>query len=450
MKVKEIHIKAEPQNSIAPCTENFRIGLPKGGSGTLVLNQFGEYTLTTRGISEGSIKRTSEYRNALNKVSRKMLSAYNSLNENYTAIHKKMEKIHPLSLHQKELESLTPDKYKRKSFGLAKPTKNEVEEDLRNEAKSVYYEKIGLGENQDENEYITSRLNSLTEQRQAMWQEAYDLFNKIEDAREEKTNNQYIAEYKTIYDQEKDYIEGKESIVKENIHNVLLSLVLPYDITINCEYSQQKQQITAKIIFDAGINVPMSKADILSTGKISIKNKPVREMLADKSVSTMSHAYYMASKLYTVSPHVQYVQITMFDKSEQYPLLWIEFDRDKFAKLSPENLNVIVDIYSYPHVFNLKIRNGVANLETMTAENFQKEIEQTIRAANASHPLGKDYRESADGKLHISFERANELRNVPSISPEISKAIALSKDNGWDDVVIDKKYKSIIDETKTM
>ena len=57
----------------------------------------------------------------------------------------------------------------------------------------------------------------MIEVRQHAWQEACDFFNKIEDAREERENTRLFAEYKSLYNRKKEYIEGKESVVKQEL-----------------------------------------------------------------------------------------------------------------------------------------------------------------------------------------------------------------------------------------
>lgn len=75
---------------------------------------------------------------------------------------------------------------------MPKPTKSEVEDDLRNEVKYINFN----DENVSEKEYIKESLNKLTEYRQQYWQEANELFEQIEDAKEERENKNILPNTK--------------------------------------------------------------------------------------------------------------------------------------------------------------------------------------------------------------------------------------------------------------
>lgn len=382
---KELHITATLPAAIQSCKQDFSIGYPKYGGGSIELTPYGDYILTTHGMTEGSAKRTSEYKAAYSKVSLDMLHAYEEASNAYTSIHKRMTEVLPLSKYKVELENLTPQKYQRSTFALAKPTKSDIEEELRKEVQAINFNTSDSTTHVEEKAFIKERLNHTTEERQQAWQEGYELFNKIENAKETKENALYFAAYKNLYHQKAEFIQGKQAVVEKELSVICSSLHIPYNVTLTYNYNQSMALVEAEIILEDGINIPATKATILSSGKISIKNKLVKEMISDKSNSAISLVYYLANQLFHASPNIQYVRMALYDRSKQYPLLWVEFDRERFAKTSPNTVNVLLDILGYRNITNLKTKGDAIELSAMDVASFNDSIKTICGKENRNN-----------------------------------------------------------------
>lgn len=441
--MKELHISAKSCSAIQNCKQRFNVSYLKYGSGVIELTPYGDYILTTSGITDAAARRTVEYKSAYNRVTMDMLHAYEAENRAYTSIHHNIPEIKDIEVSKKELINLTPKKYTRHRFELPKPTKSEVEDNLCNEVKYINFN----DENVSEKEYIKESLNKLTEYRQQYWQEANELFEQIEDAKEKRENKKYFTEYKRKYNQKEEYINGEEDIVEEGINALCSTIEIPYNISISYTYNKVKHLLSVEMTFENGINVPVSKATILTSGKISIKNKLVKEIIQDKTKSIISCAYYMAGKYFNVSPNILYIRMSIYDTNKQNPLLWVEFERDKLSKLSPLLTDIISDILGYPHVLNYKTKGDALELAIMNKTTFNNEVLFEISKLNSSRvsvesiitDLNADY-------IALSFNEAQRLINVPRLSEAIKKALSIAKDNGSTYVTLSKQYKGIIEE----
>lgn len=441
--MKELHILAKGQSTIPSCKQHFNVSYSKYGNGVIELTRFGEYSLTTSGITDVAARRTAEYKSAYNRVTMDMLHAYEAENRNYTSIHHNIPKIEDVAVYKKELMNLTPKKYTRHKFELPKPIKSEVEDDLRNEVKYINFN----DENVSEKEYIKESLNKLTEYRQQYWQEANELFEQIEDAKEERENKKYFTEYKREYNQKEEYINGEEDIVKEGINALCSTIEIPYNISISYTYNKVKHLLSVEMTFENGINVPVSKATILTSGKISIKNKLVKEIIQDKTKSIISCAYYMAGKYFNVSPNILYIRMSIYDTNKQNPLLWVEFERDKLSKLRPLLTDIISDILGYPHVLNYKTKGDALELAIMNKTTFNNEVMFEISKLNSSRVSVESIITDLDADyIALSFNEAQRLINVPRLSEAIKKALSIAKDNGSTYITLSKQYKGIIEE----
>lgn len=377
--MQDLHILATPPSPIEECKQHFQVAYPKYGNGTVELTPSGDYYLSTYGITEGAARRTQEYKNAYNKVSMDMLHAYEMENRCYTSIHKKMENVLSMSAYRQELANLAPTKYQRASFSLPQPTRKQVEEDLKNEFRSIHFGKLATWESYEEQDFIATRLEALTEARRQVWQEACDFFTKLEDAKEERANSQYFSEYKSMYNQKKAFLEGEEESVKSGMREVASTIQIPYNLTVSWSYDKSSQQMNVSLVMEDGISIPVSKASMLASGKISIKNKLVREMIAEKTQSVIGLVYYLGSKLYGVSPNIQYLGISLYDCTRYSPLLWVEFDRTIFSEIRPEMVDVLSDILGYPHVWDLKKKGEAWELAPMTVTTFERARSQAIQ-----------------------------------------------------------------------
>lgn len=444
--MQKLHIKAQQPNIIPSCKQYFSVSYPRYGGGTIELNSFGDYTLTTDGISEASARRTNEYKNAYNKVTVDMLHAYEKENRRYTLMHREMAKVYGVNKYKKELMDLRPNKYQRTKFTLPKPTKANVEEDLRKEVSSLNFD-TSRSDKVSEKDYIRQHLNRLTEERQHGWQEACDLFNQIEDAREERENTKFFVEYKNIYNQKQDFIEGKEDRVKVALSAMCSSINIPYNVGLSYDYKKNAQLLDVELVFEDGVNVPNTKAVILASGKISIKNKLVKEMISDKTQSILSCVYFIAANMFNASPNIQYLRLSAYDKDKHNPLLWVEFDRDVFARIKPRMVDLHADILGYAHVLDFKTKGDALELSIMKENQFMNDVKNEITNLDSNRSVsGLAVSELTNGKIAISFDEAQRLTKIPTVCALVKKAIAEAKDNGWTYVAIDKQYKGIIEE----
>ncbi len=437
---KELHITASVPQQVQTCKENFHTN---HGYGTIELTPYGDYLLNTVGITDAAARRTNEYKNAYKKVSANMLHAYEAETRAYTSLHRNMPSIESVVKLKNDLMILSPQKYKRGHFAFRKPTKDDVEKDLVDEVKNINFDKTNTCGHVDEKIFVKEHINEMIEIRQHAWQEACDFFNKIEDAREERENAKFFTEYKTLYNNKKEYLEGNENTVKQELLNLCGNVSVPYNLSLSFAYSQTTHVLETAVVMEDGISVPISKATILASGKISIKNKLVRETITEKTNSAVSLTYFLAAHLFNTSPNIQYLRLSLYERSKQNPLLWVEFEREKFSRTRPKMVDVISDILGYPNVLEFKNKADAIELCTTNKVSFDHDVAMTTQRAEEIH--SKSHLSNSDignGKIAISFDDAKTLTHIPHVSSEVRKAIAIAKDKGDTFVTVDKKMRN--------
>lgn len=443
---KELHILANVPQQVQTCKEKF---YTNHGHGTIELTPYGDYLLNTVGLTEAAARRTNEYKSAYKKVSMNMLHAYEAETRTYTSIHRNMPSVESVVKLKNDLMTLAPQKYRRGRFTFCKPTKDDIEQDLLEEAKNINFDKTNTSCHVDEKAFVKEHINEMIEVRQHAWQEACDFFNKIEDAREERENAKFFTAYKVLYNNKKEYLEGKETSVKQELEKLCGNVSVPYNLNLSFAYSQMAHVLETSVIMEDGISVPISKATILASGKISIKNKLVRETITEKTNSAVSLVYFLAAHLFNVSPNVKYLRLSLYERNKQTPLLWVEFEREKFTRTRPTMVDVISDILGYPNVLEFKNRADSIELCTMDKTSFDNNVAMAVQRANEIHPeYQSTYIDLGNNNIAISFDDANLLCGVPNLANEVRKAVSMAKDRGQSYVTVDKKMKSTLDELK--
>lgn len=443
---KELHIIASTPQQIQSCKETF---FTNNGYGTIELTPYGDYLLNTVDITDAAARRTNEYKSAYKEVTANMLQVYEENTRAYTYLHENMPSVESVVKLKNDLMTLSPQKYERGHFDFRKPTKDDIEKDLLEEAKNINFDKTKTNGHVDEKMFVKEHINEMIEVRQQAWQEACDFFNKIEDAREERENTRLFAEFKSLYNRKKEYIDGNESVVKQELLNLCGKVSVPYNLSFSFAYNQTTHILETSIIVEDGISVPITKATILASGKISIKNKLVRETITEKTNSAISLTYFLAAHLFNVSPNIQYLRLSLYERNKQNPLLWVEFEREKFICVNPYRVGVLSDILSYPNVLEFKNRAGSIDLCAMDKTSFDNNVAMAVKRENENHlEYQSTYSDLGNNDIAISFEDASILCEIPNLSNEIRKAISTAKDKGLSYVTIDKKLKGILDELK--
>ena len=428
----ELHITARVPQQIQSCEETF---FPNNGYGTIELTPYGDYLLNTTYITETAARRTNEYKSAYKEVTENMFHAYEEETRAYTSLHENMPLVESAVKLKKDLMTLAPQKYERGRFTFSKPTKDDIEKDLIEEAKNINFDMTNTNGHVDEKMFVKEHVNEMIEIRQHAWQEACDFFNKIEDAREERVNAKFYVEYKTLYNRAKEYIEGNETSVKQELLNLCGKVSVPYNLSLSFAYNQTTHILETSVIVEDGISVPISKAVILASRKISIKNKLVRETITEKTISAVSLTYFLAAHLFNVSPNVQYLRLFLYERNKQSPLLWVEFEREKFLCVNPYRVSVVSDILSYPNVLEFKNRADSIALCAMDKDSFDNNVAMAIQHANEIHPKYQSSHVDLNNDIAISFDDVSlPLKVHNNIVNEVHKAISLTNnDNNIDE-----------------
>lgn len=417
------------------------------------VDSFGNYEVMVNdsrfSSQENSAKRDPEYKPALNDISLKMVAAFEKRDAEFTAMHKKAARIQQLSEQQKKIDALSPHQYERESFPLSRPMREDVRRELDAEAEirfsDLYDDKRKERTafvNEHEKEAMTSRLRA--------YEEIQSFFSELQDDKEARANALFMKEYDRQKKEIENYINGETRVTERNIRMILSELSMPYRVEISCDYDEKSGLLNTDIEFHGDMNLPTNKTNILSTGKISVKDKLVKEMEQFKTETIVSMIYYVAASLFNAAINIRTQRVSVWLDGKREGLIWIQFDRTKFSKLSMRSVNPMLNYYDWPHVDALRMVRGASQFDTMDSNSFNNAIAQAkvdneieYLAPVVSPPTT----DSSMVTVSIGYAKtvADALPNDIVLQSLVSEAVR----SGATKVTLPKKYKGILNELRT-
>ncbi len=380
--MKKLYIIVKKPSLIQAMSKTFSFYTSRTGynKGTISLTSNGNYSLSMHsfGVSETTAKRTPEYKLAISQLSMDMFHAYETQIKQFTCMHHNMLQIPSSNSFDKELILMSPKTYIRQTINLKKPQRSEVEEDLRKEIKCLLHNPIN-DTNLNTESFIKENLNKLTEERQSHWQKAVNLFTQIEDAREKKENAKFYNEYRLEFNKKQAFIEGDNNIVEANLKEICANANLPFNVSLDYIYSMEDKTLSINIIIDDGLNIPILKASILASGKISVKEKSMKEIANEKTTCALSLLYYLGSLFFSASPNIDSIRISLWDKEMAIGYMWVEFNRSKFVNIIPTSINIASEFLSQLNYSDIKFNNGSMIISPIDKNIFKIKVQDLVK-----------------------------------------------------------------------
>ncbi len=363
---------------IAAISKSYRFN---GGTATVQVDSLGNYEVLVNGSrfssQENSAKRDADYKPAVGDISVKMVSAFEKRDAEFIAMHKKASRMQKLAEHQKKIDALSPQKYERESFPLSRPRHEDVRRELEAEAE-VSIVDLYDDKRKERTAFVNEHEKDAMAARLRAYEEVQSFFSDIQDDKETRANALFQKEYERQKKEIEDYINGEPSLTEQNIRMILGELALPYRVEICCDYNEKLGLLNTNIEFYGDMNLPTNKTNILASGKISVKDKLVKEMEQFKTETIVSMIYYVAASLFNATINIRTQRITVWFDGKREGLIWIQFDRSHFSKLSMRTVNTMLNYYDWPRVDALRMVRGASQFDTIDANSLKNAIAQVM------------------------------------------------------------------------
>lgn len=409
---------------IAVISRSYRFN---GGTATVQLDSLGNYEVLVNGSRfsalENAAKRAPGYKIIIEDLSTKMLAAFGKRDSDFVGMHRNAPKIQSISEHQKKIKDLTPKKYIREQFVMNRPMRDEVRKELEQEA-AIRFADLYDDRTKERNAYINEREIEAMALRLRGYEEIQAFFFDLQDDKESRANATFQKEYDRQRKEIEDYINGEQRSTEERLRNILGGINLPFTIDICCDYAENKGLLNVDIVLPYDLNVPSQKANILSSGKISIKDKLVKELEQLKTETIISLVYYVAASLFNGAINIKTQHVSVWTTGMKEGLLSIQFNRDKFSYLSTRTINIMLDYYEWPRIDALRVVRGATQLQPISPIDFKRMIGELSGLSQSSTSAqsfrcidspSSDYRQSRRKKEIAVQEIQNLIASLPNV-----------------------------------
>lgn len=285
---------------------------------------------------------------------------------------------------EKQMSSLQSKLYRRNVFPQydEKTINKAVERDLRDEATYVYAASLEDATDKVEN-YVYGHLTDAVNERKAALGNVEVLFNQLEDEAEALANEKFQQEYEVEYARLNSIIEGDITAVEQAFDKTFASygdVQLPFTVDICIDYRQEQKValVTAELPLDIGL--PQQKENVSPTGRVSVKDKLLREMDDDTSKTIIGTAFYIASFVFNGSPNIENVEVAVWMHGCTLGYLWIKFDRNKFTSFRCKYADPLNAIFDWPYVCSMKMVRGGTRIDPLEAAVFNTSISKERNA----------------------------------------------------------------------
>lgn len=156
--------------------------------------------------------------------------------------------------------------------------------------------------------------------------------------------------------------------------------MVPFIIELEYKYNQAAKSIDVSIELteDPSLKMPMKKATLKTTGKLSVRAKTQGEVQRDYAYTCLSLMYYIACNVFNITPNIQTCRIALYTVRKAEGICWLEFNRNRFATLRLSTLDPLLDIVAWPNVSNLKVLKTTSKLEHIEKTAFENQIKSQI------------------------------------------------------------------------
>lgn len=318
------------------------------------------------------IRRTDVYKQAAEQLYQRKHEEIQGESDKFINIYQFTEPIKNEDFWEEELENLKHQKFIEEDYKVQKPTISNSENELvgiaRKKIKSILF---WTNKAKREN-YVSENLDDFHSGKVKEWENNLAKHKESEKARQKEIEN-FNLEIDNRRNLINNYVlKGEESYVASAIEERLAEIELPVEFSIDYDFNAQ-----GSLFIDLDLpeieHLPTTKAQILQSGKVSIKNKTQKETKQDYATCVCGLAFYFAGEFFNISPVIKEILISGYTQrmskktgniEDQY-VYSIIFKRDIFQELNIKNIDPIEALQN----FESKI-DKTASFELKTIEPF--------------------------------------------------------------------------------
>ena len=299
------------------------------------------------------IKRTERYKEEFKSLNLVLYNKIEHKGQRFIEIYKYTPAIKTENEWKKEIEEISVQ-LNVKEYSESKPT----EESCRKELMEQAHEKINslsfLTNTLKPDEYVNNNFETYFKEEISNWEKRKKSFelSEIERIKQLEQKKEEILS---------KIIPGEKNYVNEAISNIVKDFIFPKDFSLDYEYSDD-----GKLFVDLDLpeieNLPHEKAKILTTGKISLKDKTQKELNEEYATGVCGLAFFFAGYFFNISPKISQIVISGYtqridkttgNQNDEY-VYSVKFNRKLFEDLSIKNIDPIAALTNFENKLDIK------------------------------------------------------------------------------------------------
>jgi hypothetical protein len=324
------------------------IGLDEKGNPTLTITDPTGRLITDQTILR-RVQRSEKYKQSVDTlIEAKKLEIDEETNKFINISKFTPEIIIEIAVRDK-FETLKPQTYVSQAYTIQIPTKEIITQELAVEAKEKI-KNIFFWKNKKLREiYIFENLESRFQLKVDEWTKSKQLFIETENANKVAKDKEFYEDYVVTKKGLQEVLKGDTNYVNAKIEAILSDIILPVEFSVSYEYHPELNQLKIDLDLPEIENMPQDKANVLSSGKMSIKQKTQKELKQEYSQCVSGISFYLGGTFFNISTAIEEILISGYTQrtnkatgtlEDQY-IYSLKLTRDKFSSLNFKKVDPI-------------------------------------------------------------------------------------------------------------
>ena len=288
---------------------NVSIKLDHNGTPILTITDASGRPITNESILR-KVKQTDRYKQSVAGLIENRKKEIDEETDKFINVFKYTPEIISESILKEELQNFKPQTYTAKEFEDKMPQKELVKQALEREAKQtinqiLFWKNKGLRET-----YVVENLEARFKYEMDKWEKRKQEFTETEVNYKKHKDKEYYDEAIVVKTELEKILNGDENYIEERIDSIIREIILPVEFSLNYEYHSALNQLKIDIDLPEIENMPTEKANILSSGKISIRHKNQKEIKQEYAQCVCGIAFFLGGTFFNISPQIKDVIIS--------------------------------------------------------------------------------------------------------------------------------------------
>ncbi|MGH4036573.1 MAG: DUF4236 domain-containing protein [Sphaerochaeta sp.] len=315
------------------------------------------------------IKSEEKFKEKLREFRLKSCDEINDSTQLLINLHKHSSQMPDWDRLLRESKEKRPERYFKRAYPVKKPELCDVIKQLTIEAN----EKVNsmFFKSRKRKEYVEKRKESYLKEEIEEWDVERDKFERQEIEKEKRVNESNRVEFEKWLNEVELTFNPTVDFLIEKLNQYLHEIKMPVDFSVSFDVIESGKKIYLDIDLPEIEDYPKKKARILASGKVSVKDKSMKDRKGDYIKSIAGMSIYFASVVFSISPVIDEVVVSGFTQRvnkasgniEDEYVYSVRYEKEKFYRLNVDNIEPELTLKSFSHRMKTTAQNDLRVIE---------------------------------------------------------------------------------------